>query len=81
MPELLDLEALSQEMQMAQDTGRSIETFTSRFPGFDLEAAYKVARLIHRARLAEGARPIGRKTGSPIPTCGPCTACASRSSA
>ena len=63
MLEYLDLEALSQEMRMAQDTGRSVETFTSRFPDFDLEAAYKVARLIHRARITEGARPVGRKIG------------------
>lgn len=63
MPESLDLEALSREMQIAQDTGRSIETFTSRFPGFDLEVAYKVARLVHHVRITEGASPVGRKIG------------------
>jgi 2-oxo-3-hexenedioate decarboxylase len=63
MPAALDLRALAQEMKAAQDSARQVEPFTARLPGFDLAAAYEVAHLIHRARLAEGARPIGRKIG------------------
>lgn len=58
-----DLQAIAAEMKSAQDAGRQVEPVTARFPAFDLPAAYEVARLVHRARLAEGARPVGRKIG------------------
>jgi 2-oxo-3-hexenedioate decarboxylase len=58
-----DLLALAQEIKAAQDTARQLEPFSARFPGFDLAAAYEVAAHVHRARLAEGARPVGRKIG------------------
>lgn len=58
-----DLDALALEMKAAQDAVRQIETFTSRLTTFDLATAYEVAHRIHRARIAEGARPIGRKIG------------------
>ena len=63
MPAALDLRALASEMKAAQDSARQIEPFTTRLPSFDLAAAYEVAHLIHRARLADGAKPIGRKIG------------------
>ena len=59
----LDLDALAEEMKAAQDAVLQIEPFTSRIPGFDLPSAYEVADLIHRARLQEGAKPVGRKIG------------------
>ena len=43
--------------------GRSIAPFTSRDPGFDMARAYAVAEGLHRARLARGERPVGRKVG------------------
>jgi 2-keto-4-pentenoate hydratase len=58
-----DLHALALEMKSAQDTARQIEPFTARIPGFDLETAYQVSRVIHEARVAEGAKPVGRKIG------------------
>lgn len=58
-----DLHALAREMKATQDAAYQLEPFTARLPGFDLDAAYAVADLIHRARLAEGARPVGRKIG------------------
>ncbi len=58
-----DLRAIAQEMKSAQDGVRQVEPFTSRHPGFDLPAAYEVARLVHEARVADGARPVGRKLG------------------
>lgn len=63
-----DLQTIAQEMKAAQDAGRQIAPFTTRLPGFDLAAAYEVADLIHRARLAEGAKPVGRKIGFTNPT-------------
>jgi 2-oxo-3-hexenedioate decarboxylase len=59
----LDLQELAAEMKAAQDSTRQIEPFTTRLPSFDLSTAYEVAHLIHRARLADGAKPIGRKIG------------------
>lgn len=63
MPTALDPRALALEMQAAQDLVQQIAPFTARFPAFDLAAAYEVAHLIHRARVTEGAKPIGRKIG------------------
>jgi 2-oxo-3-hexenedioate decarboxylase len=59
----MDLRDIAREMKSAQDSVRQVEPFTSRFPGFDLASAYEVARLIHEARVAEGAKPVGRKLG------------------
>src|SRR5258706_15559087 len=58
-----DLQAIAQEMKAAQDEVRQIEPFTSRLPGFDNAAAYEVSRLIHKARIMDGATAIGRKIG------------------
>jgi len=63
MPTALDLRALALEMKAAQDSAHQVEPFTTRLPAFDLSAAYEVAHLIHRARLTEGAKPVGRKIG------------------
>ncbi len=63
MPTTPDLHAIAQEMKAAQDGARHVEPFTARVPGFDLEAAYAVADLIHRERVAKGARLVGRKIG------------------
>lgn len=63
MPTAPDTYALAMEMKSAQDSVRQVERFTTRSPSFDLSAAYKVAGLIHQARQAEGAKPIGRKIG------------------
>jgi len=63
MPTALDLHALASEMKAAQDSRREIAPFTTRFPGFDLSTAYEVAHLVHLARLADGAKPVGRKIG------------------
>jgi 2-keto-4-pentenoate hydratase len=63
MPTALDVRAIASEMKAAQESVRQIEPFTTRLPNFDLSTAYEVANLIHRARLADGAKPIGRKIG------------------
>jgi 2-oxo-3-hexenedioate decarboxylase len=58
-----DLEAIAREMMAAQDEARQIVPFTERWPQFGPAAAYEVADRIHRARMAAGARPLGRKIG------------------
>jgi 2-keto-4-pentenoate hydratase len=63
MPAPFDVDALALEMKTAQDAVRQIEPFTSRLTTFDLATAYEVQHWIHRARIAEGARPVGRKIG------------------
>jgi len=63
MAAAIDLRTLASEMKAAQDSARQIEPFTMRLPDFDLAAAYEVAQLVHRARLKEGARALGRKIG------------------
>lgn len=63
MPTSDDLQAIARQMKSAQDAALHVEPFTTRMAGFDVAAAYEAADLIHRARLAEGARPVGRKLG------------------
>jgi 2-keto-4-pentenoate hydratase len=58
-----DFRAIARQMKTAQDEVRQIEPITSQLSGFDVASAYAVAHLIHEARLAEGAVPIGRKIG------------------
>lgn len=59
----LDLSALALEMKTAQDSAQQLTPFTTRLLDFDLNTAYEVAHLVHRARLIEGANPVGRKIG------------------
>lgn len=58
-----DLDAIAREMKAAQDAALPLEPFSARYPGFGLEAAYAVAHRVHEMRMAEGARPVGRKIG------------------
>ncbi len=67
----LDLDAVAREVKRAQDTCASLVPFTSRFPGFDLAASYDAAARLHRVRLAEGAKPVGRKIGFTNPAMWP----------
>jgi 2-keto-4-pentenoate hydratase len=59
----MSLHAIAQEMKAAQDLRMLIKPLTARVPGFDIGAAYEVARLIHKERIREGASPVGRKIG------------------
>lgn len=54
---------MAAQMRAAQDEARQIEPFTSHMPTLDLPAAYAVADLMHKSRLAEGCVPVGRKIG------------------
>ena len=59
----LDLTAIAREMKAAQDEVRQIERFTSRFADFGGSVAYAVSRIVHDARIADGAVAVGRKIG------------------
>jgi 2-keto-4-pentenoate hydratase len=58
-----DIHAIANQMKAAQDGGLQIEPFTSQLSGFDVSSAYAVSHLLHKARLDEGAIPVGRKIG------------------
>lgn len=58
-----DLRAIAREVKSAQDHASRLDPLTSRHEEFDLSAGYEVAHLIHQARCAEGATPVGRKIG------------------
>ncbi|MDH3693886.1 MAG: decarboxylase [Gammaproteobacteria bacterium] len=58
-----NLRVVARQMKAAQDEVRHIEPFSSQHTEFDLMGAYAAARLIHEARLEEGATPVGRKIG------------------
>ena len=58
-----DKHAIAAQLLQAQDHTRQITPITTQAPGFDVAAAYQVADLIHQQRLAQGARPAGRKIG------------------
>ena len=57
------LDAIAEEVRAARDEVRTLAPISAREPGFDLEAGYAVAARLHRARLAGGAVPRGRKIG------------------
>ena len=63
MAKMPDLYSIASEVKSAQDDVRQIEPFASRWSDFDVGSAYRVARVVHDARLAEGATPVGRKIG------------------
>jgi 2-keto-4-pentenoate hydratase len=57
------IESIARQVKTAQDSGLQIVPLSSRYPGFDMPAAYAVANLVHQARLAEAAVAVGRKIG------------------
>jgi 2-oxo-3-hexenedioate decarboxylase len=59
----LDLDAAAAEIRAAQDACASLPTLTSRDAGFGVDDGYAVAARVHRARVASGAQPRGRKIG------------------
>ena len=65
------IEAIAQQIKTAQDQGLQLAPITLRHTGFDTAAAYAVADVLHAMRLAEGARPAGRKIGFTNPAMWP----------
>ena len=54
---------IAEELVELEASGRMAPAFSARFPKFDAEYAYRVARRLHEHRLAIGWRPVGRKIG------------------
>jgi 2-oxo-3-hexenedioate decarboxylase len=59
----IDVRKLAAEIKAAQDGRKTLQPIAARVPGFDVAQAYAVAQLVHEARMAEGAKPVGRKIG------------------
>jgi len=57
------LEAIAAEAFGLLGTGRQVQPFSERHPGFDLEAAYRVTGMVRQLREARGERAVGRKIG------------------
>lgn len=58
-----DIHEITRDVIAAQDRAAPLEPITSRFPDFDIPAAYAVARGVHEGRTAQGAQAVGRKIG------------------
>lgn len=58
-----ELRMVASEIRAAQDGAHQIELISSRYPAFDLAAAYAVAQTVHADRVAQGDVPVGRKIG------------------
>ena len=58
-----NIEAVAAEAFEVLGTGRQITPFSKRFPGFDLEEAYRVTAALRQLRESRGEMPIGRKIG------------------
>jgi 2-oxo-3-hexenedioate decarboxylase len=58
-----DFRKIAEELIELEASGRVAEAFSARFPKFDAELAYRVARRLHEHRLAIGWRQVGRKIG------------------
>ena len=59
----MDATALSQELIEVHAGARLVPPFGERYPGLTPLAGYRAARELHRHRLAQGWRPLGRKIG------------------
>ncbi|MFO7812741.1 MAG: fumarylacetoacetate hydrolase family protein [Pelovirga sp.] len=59
----IQLQQIAADISAAQTDVRQIDSFSARYPAFDLESAYAVARIQHQQRLDQGATMVGRKIG------------------
>jgi len=58
-----DAHDIAHSLKTAQDRVEQVEPPSSQYPGLDARSAYAVSRLIHLARIEEGAVAVGRKIG------------------
>jgi len=58
-----EIRDIAGSLKAAQDKVQQVEPPTSTYPGLDSTSAYAISRVIHEARLAEGAVFAGRKIG------------------
>lgn len=59
----LDIRKIADEAVSVIGQGRQIPSFSSRHPGFSLDAAYRVTPQVRRLREARGEKVLGRKIG------------------
>jgi 2-oxo-3-hexenedioate decarboxylase len=59
----LDVRQIAEEAFALLGTGRQIRPFSTRYPDFGLEDAYRVAAEVRARRETRGERPVGRKIG------------------
>jgi 2-oxo-3-hexenedioate decarboxylase len=57
------VEQIAQELMSVLGTGNTVEPFSNRFAGFDLNEAYIVAERVRDLRERRGQRVVGRKIG------------------
>jgi len=60
---MAETSAIARELLDLLGTGRQIQPFSTRDPGFGLEQAYEVAAEVRAMRAARGEIPVGRKIG------------------
>jgi 2-oxo-3-hexenedioate decarboxylase len=58
-----DAKTIARDALAALDQARQIESFTSRYPDFDVPQAYAAAAALRELRSARGEKPVGRKVG------------------
>lgn len=58
-----DVELIASEVLAASAEARQIPPLSSTHPGFDLDAAYRVAAAVRHRRMSRGETPVGRKIG------------------
>jgi 2-oxo-3-hexenedioate decarboxylase len=63
LAETAEIAAIADEAFAVLGTERQIEPFSRRYPGFDLEEAYRVTAGVRQRREARGERVLGRKIG------------------
>ena len=63
MPPEQRTDQIAQELMSVLGTGKTVEPFSKRFPGFDLNEAYVIAERVRVLREQQGQRVVGRKIG------------------
>lgn len=58
-----EIDTIAQQLAAARRSGMPLAPFSTRQPGFDVAAAYRVAALLRQKRVGQGERVIGRKIG------------------
>lgn len=57
------IDTISTELMSVLGTGKTVEPFSKRFAGFDLNEAYTIAERVRELREKRGQRVVGRKIG------------------
>ncbi len=58
-----DISRIASDVLAALDARTQIESLAGRYPGLDVDTAYRVTAEVRKRRAARGERPIGRKIG------------------